>query len=249
MHRVWQIPELLIQIISFLPASDIDRSFHVSHHFRTLLKANLPPQLRPLPDSPCLRGSSSSRTLPQDVRAKAQAYITHEAATPKQLKMEDAYRYWREDAQCQVLDILSPHFHPVLDKHTTRLIDGYESLAEGGTSICLESVIPYHRLYQLVHGERREFSNSFLAVKPPTSVTVFCLGGVSWDLLYANVKYRDYGGVKRFSVRVERESGVRIGDTLDELKGTLVMDGMSGGLGQDVVLIWVFDDGSNESVS
>ena len=243
MHRIWQIPELLIHIVSFLPADDIGRTLYISRQFRTLLKTNLPPQLRPLPDGRP-KHSSVNDEIPQDVREKAQAYIAQEAATPKQLKMEDAYYYWREDARCQVLDTLSPHLHPFLNKYSTRLVDGYESLAAGSMSIQLQTEIPYHTLYTIVHGEDQKDLDAFLAVMPPTSATVFCLGGVQWDLLYANVKYKDYGGIERFSIRVEREKGVRMQDVLEELSGTLVKEGMSGGFGQDVVLMWVLDDES-----
>lgn len=242
MHRVWQIPELLVHIVSFLPAPDIDRSFHISRHFRALLKANLPPQLRPIPELPRSKRSSRIQALPQEVRNKASAYVAHEAATPKQLKMEDAYYYWREGARCQVLDALSPHLHPVFAKYATMLVNGYESLAEGRVDVRLQTDVPYHALYELVHGKDRVGWDRILAVKAKV-VTVFCLGGLSWDLLYAGVQYRDYSGVKRFSVRVEREEGVRLGDVLEELTGTLVVDGMGGGLGQDVTLVWVFDDG------
>lgn len=43
------------------------------------------------------------------------AYVKHEAATPKQLKMEDSYYYWRKGSQRQVLDALTPHLHPLFD--------------------------------------------------------------------------------------------------------------------------------------
>lgn len=240
MHRLWQIPELLVHIVSFLSAEDIDRTFHISRHFRALLKANLPPQLRPLPE---LRTPTSDQTLPQDVRDKAAAYIKHEAATPKHLKMEDTYHYSREDARCQVLHALSPSLHHVLDKYSTRLLDGYEPLAAGNINIVLQTDIPYHTLYSLVHGKVTPDDAEFLAVVPPKSVTVFCTSGVQWDLLYSSVRYRDVGGVKRFSVKVEREGGVRMQDVVEELSGTLVKDGMAGGFGQDVVLLWVFGDG------
>lgn len=244
MHPLWRIPELLCKIISCLPADDISRSFHISNYFRTVLKANLAPRLHPLPDPSNTKGPRLGTHLPQDVRKQVKAYIEQEAATPKQLKMEDAYYYWREDARCQILHALRPSLHPLLSEHVTRLVDGYWSLAEGGVDLCLQTDMGYHDLYNLVHGERRSDrgEGEFLIVVPPKSVTVFCLGGVSWDLLYADVKYRMYGGVQRFSIRVERERGVRLGDVLDELKGTLIVDGMSGGLEQDVVLVWVFDD-------
>lgn len=241
MHPIWQIPELLVHVVSFLSANEVSCCFRVSHHFRTSLKVNLPPQLRPLPDSPCLKKSSNAQTLFQDVRDKAKAYTTQEAATPKQLKVEKAYHYWREDAQQQVLHALSPHLHSLLGKHTTCLLDGYESLAAGKISTCFRTEMPYHDFYDLVHGKERQDHDDLLAVVPPEAVTVFCLNW-GWDLLYANVKYRDYGGMKLFSVRVERKGGVRLSDVLDELRGTLVMDGMSGGLEQDVVLVWVCDD-------
>jgi hypothetical protein len=244
MHPVWQIPELLVQIISFLPASDIDRTFDISHHFRTTLKANLPPQLRSLPD-PSPKKSNQVRTLPQKVRDKAAAFGTHDAALPAQLKMDDTYYFWREEARGEVLDALLPYLHPVLSKPVTCLLDGFDALAAGKTSFTLHVDVPYHQLYELVQGKPEEDIGGFLAVKPPTAVTVFCLGGVQWDLLYANVKYRDYGGVKRFSVRVEREEGVRMSDVVNEMRGTLVVDGMSGGLGQNVAMIWVFEDGSD----
>lgn len=248
MHTVWSIPELLCQIISLLPANDISRSFAISRRFRAILTANLAPQYRPLPDPPHIATPRADTHIPQDVRIKAKAYIDREVATPKQLKMEDAYYYWCEYARCQVLHALTPYLHPLFSKHETRLVDGYESLLEGRMSICLQTDIRYHDLYALVHDEMRDDRGmgDLLAVVSPKCVTVFCVAGVSWDLLYANVKYRDYGGLKRFSVSVEREEGVRLGDVVDELKGTLVVDGMSEGLGQDVSLVWVFDDGCEE---
>lgn len=248
MHPIWQIPELLCQITSFLAADDISCSFHISHHFSTVLKANLAPRLRPLPDSSHPNTLLSGGRLPQDVRDKAKAYIDRELATPKQLKMEDAYYYWREYARCQVLHVLTPHLHPVLSEHATGLVDGYDSLMEGGMNLCLQINIRYHDLYSLVQGETCEICkmDDFLAVVPPKSVTVFCLGGASWDLSYANLKYRDYGGVKRVSVKVERQRGVRLSNVLDELKGTLMVDGVGGALGQDVSLVWVFNDGCDE---
>ncbi|KAF9694371.1 hypothetical protein EKO04_007530 [Ascochyta lentis] len=239
MHSVWQIPELLVRIVSFLSADDIQRAFRISRHFRALLKTNLPPQLRPLPDRRHRRGTAN-QTVPQSVRNKARAYMSQDAATPKQLKVEDTYYYWREGARNQVLDTLSPFLHLTLSKYTTRLIDGYKGLAEGEMDICLQTDIPYHSLYELVHGRYCQDRDGLLAVVPPKSVTVFCLGGASWDLLYGNVRYRSYGGVSRFSVKLEREDGVRLCDVLDELRGTLIVDGMSGGLGQDVLLAWVF---------
>ncbi|KAF1927952.1 uncharacterized protein M421DRAFT_5618 [Didymella exigua CBS 183.55] len=239
MHRIWQIPELLVQIISFLSAYDINRALHVSLHFKTLLKANLPPQLRPLPDGPRYKRSSSSQQLPQEVTAEAAEYLAHEAATPRQLKSEDSYYYWREGARSHVLDTLTPYLHPLFAKFATRLVDGYDSLAVGKTDICLQTNIPYYDLYELVNGEENESWVEYLAIKT-TAVTVYCLGGVQWDLLYAGVRYRDYGGVKRFSVKVEREEGVRLGDVLQELIGPLMMYGMSKGLGQEVTLVWWF---------
>jgi hypothetical protein len=242
MHPVWQIPELLVHIISFLPASDIDRTFDISHHFRTTLKANLPPQLRSLPE-PSPKKTNQARTLPQNVRDKAASFGTHDAALPTQLKMEDTYYYWREEARGEVLNALLPHLHPELSKPVTCLLDGFDALAAGKTSFTLHVDVPYHQLYELVQGKPEEDLSCLLAAKPPTAVTVFCLGGVQWDLLYANVRYKDYEGVKRFSVRVEREKGVRMSDVVNEMRGTLVVDGMSGGLGQNVAMIWVFEDG------
>jgi hypothetical protein len=242
MHPTWQIPELLVQIVSLLSADDISRCFLISYHFRAILKANLPPELRPLPDSLSPRRLYGSQTFPQGVQDTAKAYLAQEDAKPKQLKFEDNYYFWHEGARREVLNTLSPHLHPVLAKHATHLIDGYDALAAGNMGICLQTEIPYHDLYDLVNGKERQDSQDLLAVVPPKSVIVFCLGGVSWDLLYTNVRYRLYGDLERFSVRVERESGVRMVDVLDELRGTLVVNGMSGGLGQHVFLTWVFDD-------
>lgn len=241
MHRIWQIPELLVQIISFLPAQDIERALHLSHYFRISLKANLPPHLRPLPDDLPIR-SSHKRTLSQNVCDAARGVGTQEAALPEQLKMADTYFYWREAARYEVVKTLRPCLHPVLGKNAAYLIDGYESLAEGKMTICLQTDIPHQQLYDLAYGKSMNPSNGFLAVVPPTAVNVFCMRGASWDPSYANVRCRDYGGMKRWSVRVEAESGVRMGDVLNELRGTLVVDGMSAGCGQDVVLVWMFDD-------
>lgn len=244
MHRIWQIPELLVHIISFLPAADIDVAFEFSSHFRTTLKANLPPCLRPLPDSPN-KTSIRNQTLPQDVRDKATAFGTSDSAFPDQFKMIDTYYYWREDAKREVLGALKPHLHPAVSRYATCLIDGYESLAAGRVNMALQVEIPYHKLYELVQGEGRDDCEELLFVKPPTAVTVFCLGGVTWDLLYADVRYQEYGSIKRFAVRVEREDGVRLRDVLEELGGTLVVDGMSGGLGQDVTLVLELDSGTD----
>lgn len=179
--------------------------------------------------------------------AKASECVAHEAATLQPLKMEDAYYYWREGVRSQIFDALLPHLHPVFAKSATRLVDGYKALAEGKTAISLQTDVPYHALYELVHGQDRQGWSGVLA-EGVTTVTVFCLGGASWDLLYWCVKYRDHGSIKRFSVRVERAEGVRLGDVMEELAGTLVADGMRGGLGQDVRLVWVFDDGCKEGI-
>jgi len=239
MHRIWQIPELLVHIISFLPAPDINRAFHVSHLFRTLLKANLPPQFRPLPEAPRCKRSRSNSRLPEDVIAQANAYLAQELATTKQLKCEDSYHFWREAARSQILDTLLPSLHPLFASSETRLMDGYEALAQSRMDICLQTEIPYHNLYKLVHSEAGEGWGEALGVGVKT-VTVYCLGGVQWDLLYSGVRYREHRGVKRFSVRLERGKGVRLNDVMDELAGTLVVHSMSGGLGQDVTLVWVF---------
>lgn len=241
MHRIWQIPELLIHIVSFLPAPDIDRAFHVSQHLRSLLRASLPPQLRPLPDAPRYKRSSSNPRPPEDVIAQASAYLAQELATPKQLKVEDSYYFWREAARSQILHTLLPSLHPLFLKFETRLTNGYDALAEQKMNICLQTDMPYYDLYKLVHGEAKEGWDEALGIGVK-AVTVFCLGGVQWDLLYSGVRYRVYQGVKRFSVRLEREEWVRLEDVMEELAGALVRHGMSGGLGQDVTLVWVFGD-------
>ncbi|KAJ4410826.1 hypothetical protein N0V91_001754 [Didymella pomorum] len=246
MHRIWQIPELLVNVVSFLPAPDIDRVFHISHHFRTLLQANLPPQLRPLPDAPRSKRSPSNSRLPEDVTALASAYLAQEFATPKQLKCEDSYYFWREAARSQILDTLLPSLHPLFAKYETRLMNGYEALAHSKMDICLQNDVPYHDLYKLVHDQTGDDWGEALGVGVK-AVTVFCLGGSQWDLLYSGVRYREHRGAKRFSVRLEREEGVRLKDVMEELAGTLVVHGMSGGLGQDVTLVWVFGDMSEEN--
>lgn len=240
MHRIWQIPELLVHIASSLPAADIERAFNISPHFRTALHANLPPQLRLLPGD-SYRTSPRNQTLPQDVCDKAAAFGTSDAAFPDQFKVIDAYYYWCEDAKRQVLKSLSPYLHPAIGKYVACLIDGYEALAVGQVKMVLQVEMQYHQLYELVQGVVRGDCDEFLCAKSPTAVTVFCLGGASWDLLYANVRYQEYGRTERFAVRVEREGGVRLSDVLDELRGTLIVDGMKGGLGQEVTLVMELD--------
>lgn len=245
MHRIWQIPELLVRIISFLPAHDIDRAFYISHHFRTLLKANLSPQLRSLPDPPRCKHFPNSPRLPEDVNAQASACLAQELATPKQLRVDDRYYFWRQAARGQILDTLLPSLHPLFSRFETRLITGYEALAERKMNICLQTDIPYHDLYKLVHGEVKEGWDAVLGMGVK-AMTVFCLNGAQWDLLYSGVRYREHRGAKRFSVRLEREEGVRLGNVMEELAGTLVVHGMSGVLGQDVTLEWVFGDSCEE---
>lgn len=240
MHRVWHIPELLVQIVSFLPAADIDQAFHISHHFRAILRATLPPHLRPLPDrSP--KKSTRQQSL-QEVRDKARAFGTQENSLPAQLMMTDTYFHWREAARYEVLRALRPCLHPVLGKYATRLIDGYEGLADGNLNVCLQTDVPYQQLYDLVHGKERQEGDSYLAVKPPAAVTVFCLRVLGWDSTFANVRFRYCRGTKRLSIRVEREGGVRMSDVFDELRGTLVDNWKDEILEQDVVLGWVVED-------
>jgi|SRR5690242_10600 len=241
MHRLWLIPEILVQIISFLSAGDIDQAFHISHHFRATLAVNLPPYLRPLPDNP-RKSSTGSHSLLQDVCDKAKAFGSQEASLPAQLMMTDTYFHWREAARYEMLGALKPCLHPVLRQYATHLIDGYEALAEGRMDICLQTDTPYVELYDLIHGAERQGLCGYLAAKPPTAVTVFCLRVLDWDSHYANVQLRDYGGAKRYSIRVERQGGVRTSDVLDELRGPLVDNKISERLEQDVVLIWSFED-------
>lgn len=245
MHRTWQIPELLVHIISFLPAPDINRAFDVSRHFRTLLKENLPPQLRPLPDTSRSMRTSNNPRLPEDVIAQTSAYLAQELAIPKQLKCEDSYYFWREAAQSHILNTLLPALHPLFAKYETRLMNGYEALAEWKMDICLQTEMPYHDLYKLVHGIAKEGWGETLGVGVK-AVTVFCLSGAQWDLLYSGVRYQEHRGAKRFSVRLEREEGVMLKDVLEELAGTLVVHEMSGGLGQDVTLVWKFKNTFDE---
>ncbi|KAJ4989088.1 hypothetical protein SVAN01_05350 [Stagonosporopsis vannaccii] len=241
MHRLWHIPELLVQIVSFLPAANIDQAFLISHHFRTTLKANLPPHMRPLPDYP-RKKPNGSQSLLQDVCAKAKAFNTQEASLPAQLMMTDTYFHWREAARYEVLRALKPSLHPVLAQYATHLIDGYEALAEREMGICLQTDMPYPVLYDLMHGRGRQDLCGYLAVTPPTVVTVSCLTESSWDPDYANVRSRDHGGVKIPSVKIERDGGVRMNDVLDELRGPLVAKKMPEGVVQGVVLIWAYDD-------
>ena len=241
MHPIWQIPELLCQIISFLPDDDIARSFNISHYFRATLKANLAPQLCVLPDFSHTKTTRNIQPVLHGVLNEARSCIAHEVTSPKQMRHEHAYYDWREHACCQVPCALPTRLHPALAKHKTSLVNEYDSLTKGDMNVSLQIGIRHHDLHSLLHGEGTPGRDDPLAVVPPKSVTVFCLKGANWDLLYANVKYRMYGGVKRFSVRVEREGGVRLSDVLDELKGTLIVNRGSGALEQGVVLLWVFN--------
>lgn len=243
MHRLWHIPELLIQIISFLPASDTKRALQTSHHFRTTLKAILPPHLRPFPDHPsCKSPRTHDYHLLQDLHEKARALRTRDTTLPDQFKMTDAYFHWREVAHHELLGALKPSLHPVLGNYATRLLDGYGALAEGRMNVRLQVSIPYARLYDLVHGEQQVDGSEGLTVKAPVAVTVFCTRVLCFDSSYANVRVRDCGAGKALSVRVENEGRVRVSDVLDELRGTLVVGHKNDDLEQDVGLLWVLQD-------
>lgn len=239
MHRIWQIPRLLIHIVAFLPAFDISCTFHIPHHFKPLLKANLRWQIRPLPDAPRSRTSPRKIILPEDVAAQASSSLAQKRAIPLQLNMENSYYFWRGAARGQIFGALLPCLQSLFTKYGARLMSGYEALAERMMDFCLQTNMPYHDLYKLVHGEAKEGWGGPLGVEVK-AVTVFCLGDVRWGLLYKGVRYWEHRGAMRFSISLEGEEGVRLKDVMEDLAGTLVIYGMSGGLGQDASLVWVF---------
>ncbi|KAG9194465.1 hypothetical protein G6011_04500 [Alternaria panax] len=257
MHRIFLLPELLIQIISFLPPSDLRTCASVSRHWKETLRLNLHPRNLPLPDTLSPHDHATTqphrlKKLPQLISSLAQDILfrTSQWQNAGGLSdISDDYYFWHEGAHRDLLSALSQYLHPWLGKHMCELVGGLNEIAQGDMGICVRSKLTTAEFDEwFLEGKRKMGEMEAYLTRPVTrSVEVYCVEGAMWDPEYGNVLHR---GVRRQwqqrCVKIERERGIRIGDVIDELRGMLrtveVVAGSEEEAQGEVLLEWRFED-------
>jgi hypothetical protein len=248
MHRLLLLPELLVEIITYLPYNDLTHCHLISSFFHKTLKNNLQPFKHPLPD-PSIYPSEKT-LLPQPIRTLARDIEKHSAhwMTPGiLLDISDDYYFWHDGAYSNLLHALSPFLHPLLASCAVEVVSGLESLVVGEMGIVLRTKMGTAAFWELFgeeeeEGKEREGWRVGYLTKPSCKVVeVYCPMGALWDEGYGNVLRRQRGREwQQRCVRVERERGVRMGDVVDELRGVLKVEMDMEAEGQEVVLEWRF---------
>lgn len=238
MHPLFEIPELLVHVVLYLDHSDLVPCYLVSHHWLKILRRNLPPHKRPLPDSDasqkCLNTSNSnsipqnsshrvlngSKSLPRElITLASQIHIQNvQWLSLTRISLPDDYYFWLDGAHSNLLSHLAAHLHPFLANHALSLVDGVTPLAEGSMDICLRtecSVEDYLNLFEEVKDLR------MLTYPVVQSVEINCPRGGKWDKENKSVLTRKGATWRYQCVRVDREKGVRMCDVFDELRGVL----------------------------
>jgi hypothetical protein len=252
MHRLFLLPELLVEIISYLPWEDLACCHLISTFFHKSLKNNLPPCKHPLPDTspqpPC------NTTLPQPIRTLARDIKTHSShwmTSGMLLDISDDYYFWHDGAYSNLLQTLSPFLHPLLATCAVELMSGLESLVQGEMGIVVRTKMGTAGFWELFGDEEEEdcsygkenegWKDSYLTKPASKVVEIYCSMGAVWDKGYGNVLRRQGGREwQQRCLRVERARGVRMGDVVDELKGVLKVEEEMEAEGAEVVLEWRF---------
>ncbi|EUC42975.1 hypothetical protein COCMIDRAFT_28483 [Bipolaris oryzae ATCC 44560] len=226
MHRALTLPEVLLSVISYLPIRDLLICHAVSSGWRRILVANLPARMRPLPDTPSAPLRETTLVLPDSIRSLARSLNLR----PKELinwiiqpEIETDYLIWRNAATDELQEALGPYMHPLLVAHTYDLTGGIEDVARGQMGISIRTKMglgEFERMLEIKNDE--EEGMKYLTQPVTKSVEVRCLDGAEWDEEYRNVRTTagDMEWLRR-CVRVERESGVRMCDVVDELRGVI----------------------------
>jgi hypothetical protein len=222
MHPIWQIPELFINIASHLDLADLAHCYHVSHHWQTTLRTNLPPRLRPLPDSPSPE-TSKQTPISDTIHALADSIESkneHCTSLAEMMFLGDFYFHLRQGELAMMLERLKPQLHPFLAARASRLLSGLESIAQGEMEVSLYTQCSIAEFLSL-DNDASSWQEFPLTHPPVACVEVSCLKGLKWDLTNASVLFREEGLRHVNFVRIERERGVRMCDVLDELQGVL----------------------------
>lgn len=162
------------------------------------------------------------------------------------MEVGDDYFYWREGAHDNILERLGPFLHPFLAKCAWELVSGLESIASGSLNIRLQTRCTFAALFELLDDEKSEDRGVGVTGLRCKRVEVYCVKGAIWDLGYDSVVRQKKENWQQYSVRVERERGVRMGDVVDELRRVLgpgpelltddrvVLEWRFGGAGEEV---------------
>ncbi|KAF1831009.1 hypothetical protein BDW02DRAFT_75490 [Decorospora gaudefroyi] len=232
MHTLFTIPELLLQITTFLPPHSLTNLHQTCHKIHTTLLTNLPAHCRPLPDHhnthahpPLLLLPAQIRTTAQTLHTQAILWCTSNQETDTDTDMPtDAYEHWWDHVCVHMLRILKPYIHPVLRRDLVRFCGGLEEVGRGGLGVVVRSC----GWDWVGDGEgERERDNAFLTYPACAVVEVYCVEGAGWEEGYSNVLRREgWRAWERRCVRIERRGGVRMGDVCDEVRGVLRVDKM-----------------------
>jgi hypothetical protein len=260
MHRIFLLPEILIQIISFLPPSDLSACASVSRHWKETLRINLHPRLLPLPGTLSLHNYTTTspqtlKKLPWPVSSVAQDILLRTTQWQNAgvlLDISDDYYFWHESAYSNLLSGLRQYLHPWLGKYLCEFVGELEEITQGEMGVCIRTKSSAAEFDDwFVGGERvmQEWRGleAYLTRPAIRSVEIYCVEGAVWDQEYGNVLRR---GARREwqqrCVRIERERGIRMGDVVDELRDMLKTSEVVAGLGEDargeVLLEWRFED-------
>ncbi|KAH7394890.1 hypothetical protein DE146DRAFT_764505 [Phaeosphaeria sp. MPI-PUGE-AT-0046c] len=238
MHSVFQIPELLMHIVLCLDPKDICACSSVSPHWRATIKTHLPPSLQSLPDSQQKLSRAPLPTAIRDFATSIQIQDESCILSEQMLELGDEYLCWGEGKHAEVLEKIKPQLHPFLASTATVLISGLDSVAKGYLEICLQTKCTQAEFAELFQNE--EWHTESMTMPYVRSVEIYVARGAKWDLGHNSVLLRGRLNWARHMVRVERKKGVRMGDVVDELRGSLVPE-MSDYDDQSIVLEWVFE--------
>lgn len=227
MHRALTLPEVLLSIISYLPTRDLLTCHAVSSGWRRILVANLPARMRPLPDTPSSPlFQKPTLVLPDPIRSLARSLNLR----PKELidwiaqpEVETEYLNWRFAVTDELQEALGPYMHPLIAAHAYDLTGGIEDVARGQMGISIGTEMKLEEFERMLEiGDSEEEGMKYLTQPVTKYVEVRCLDGAEWNEEYMNVRTtQDDKEWLRKCVRVERESGVRMCDVVDELRGVI----------------------------
>jgi hypothetical protein len=220
-HAIFLIPELLVQILSELPDNDLKTCYRVSPRWGDILRAHLPPEKLPLPESP-----PSYRPLIHDLPGNVALHplLQSSLALPWELcnsPLDIAWkRFWTNNCE----------------------YDAHRELINFRITLKL----PIDAWFALFENENQIWRSTYMADPPPTAVEVRCGPGArlfSHQSRWRPEGYTDIPGCTAVSasngfVRIEREKGVRLGDVVEELRVVVVVCDL--GKAEDTEILAIF---------
>lgn len=134
--------------------------------------------------------------------------------------------------------------HPLLAAHAYDLTGGVENVARGQMGLSIGTRMELGEFERMLEIRDDEEEGMKYLTQPVTKkVEVRCLDGAEWNEEYMNVRAIE-GEMEwlRKCVRVERESGVRMCDVIDELRGVIEADWIVQHGSGNVLLDWRMGD-------